>query len=81
VTRKNAIFWDTNNLFVPRRKHITSLLHSPAGKCYVRFEVFLAVTMKNAIFWDVTYCGVTSLKTAYFSSIYIMIVRYSITGH
>jgi hypothetical protein len=24
---------------------------------YVRFEVFMAVTMKNAIFWDVTPCG------------------------
>jgi hypothetical protein len=22
--------------------------------CYVRFEVFMAVTMKNTIFWDVT---------------------------
>jgi hypothetical protein len=24
---------------------------------YVRFEVFMAVTMKNAVFWDVTPCG------------------------
>jgi hypothetical protein len=24
---------------------------------YVRFEIFMAVTMKNAIFWNVTPCG------------------------
>jgi hypothetical protein len=24
---------------------------------YVRFEVFIAMTMKNGIFWDVTPCG------------------------
>jgi hypothetical protein len=24
---------------------------------FVRFEVFLAVTMKNGVFWDVTPCG------------------------
>jgi hypothetical protein len=24
---------------------------------YVRFNVFMAVTMKNAIFWDLTLCG------------------------
>jgi hypothetical protein len=23
---------------------------------YVRFEVFMAVTMKNVVFWDVTLC-------------------------
>jgi hypothetical protein len=28
-------------------------LQSPAGKCYVRFEVFTAVTMMNAVFWDI----------------------------
>jgi hypothetical protein len=26
---------------------------SPEGYCYVRFEVFMAVTMKNALFWDI----------------------------
>jgi hypothetical protein len=26
-------------------------------KTYVRFEVFMAVTMKNAAFWDVMLCG------------------------
>jgi hypothetical protein len=25
--------------------------------CYVRYEVFTAVTMKNAEYWDVTPCG------------------------
>jgi hypothetical protein len=24
---------------------------------YVRFEVFMAVTIKNGVFWDVTLCG------------------------
>jgi hypothetical protein len=24
---------------------------------FVRFEVFMAVTMKNAVFWDVMPCG------------------------
>jgi hypothetical protein len=24
---------------------------------YVRFEVFVGVTMKNGLFWDVTPCG------------------------
>jgi hypothetical protein len=38
--------------FVPHRKHINSPLQSPAGKCYVRSDVFTAVTMKNVIFWD-----------------------------
>jgi hypothetical protein len=54
---KNAIFWDIKTQFVPQRKHIVAPLQSPAGQCYVRFEVFAAMTMKNAIFWDVTPCG------------------------
>jgi hypothetical protein len=49
---KNAVFWDINPQFIPHRKHITSLLQSTAGYCYVRFEVCTAVTMKNAVFWD-----------------------------
>jgi hypothetical protein len=53
VTMKNAVFWDTKAEFVLHRRHITSPLHSPAGKYYVRFEVFTAVTMKNAVFWDI----------------------------
>jgi hypothetical protein len=24
---------------------------------YIRFEVFMAVTMKNSVFWDVIPCG------------------------
>jgi hypothetical protein len=37
----------------PHSRHITSLLQSPDGKCYVRFEVFTVVTMKNAAIWDI----------------------------
>jgi hypothetical protein len=36
---------------------MTSPLQNPAGYCYVRFEVFMAMTVKNAVFWDVTLCG------------------------
>jgi hypothetical protein len=25
--------------------------------CYVRFDVFSAVTMKNGVFWNITLCG------------------------
>jgi hypothetical protein len=50
---KNAVFWDINTQFVLQRGHIKSPLESPAGKCYVRFEVFTAVTVKNVVFWDV----------------------------
>jgi hypothetical protein len=50
---KNAVFWDIKTQFVPHKKHITSPLHTPAGYCYVRFEVITAVTMKNAVFWDI----------------------------
>jgi hypothetical protein len=50
---KNAVFWDLKTHFVPHRKHITSPLQSPAGECYVRFEVFTAVTMKNVVLWDI----------------------------
>jgi hypothetical protein len=49
---KNVVFWDIKTQFVLHRRHITSPLQSPA-KCYVRFEVFTAVTMKNAVFWDI----------------------------
>jgi hypothetical protein len=51
---KNDVFWDIKTHFVLHRRHITSPLQSPAGLCYVRFEVFTAVTMKNDVFWDVT---------------------------
>jgi hypothetical protein len=50
---KNVVIWDTKTQFVPHRRHITSPLQSPASQCYVRFEVFTAVTMKNAVFWDI----------------------------
>jgi hypothetical protein len=54
---KNAVFWDIKPQFVLHRRHITSPLQSPASSCYVRFEVFKAVTMKNGVFWDVRPCG------------------------
>jgi hypothetical protein len=50
LTMKNVVFWDIKTHFVPHRRHITSSLQSPAGSCYVRFEVFKVVTMKNARF-------------------------------
>jgi hypothetical protein len=50
---KNVVFWDINPQFLLYRRHITSPLQSPAGQCYVRFEVFTAVTTKNAVFWDI----------------------------
>jgi hypothetical protein len=53
---KNGVFWDIKTEFVLHRRHITSPLQSPASKCYVRLEVFTAVTMKNVVFWDVTPC-------------------------
>jgi hypothetical protein len=31
VTIKNVVFWDTEPQFVIHRRHITSLLQSPAG--------------------------------------------------
>jgi hypothetical protein len=53
---KNAVFWDIKIQFVLHWRHITCPLQSPASLCYVRFEVFTAVTMKNAVFWNVTLC-------------------------
>jgi hypothetical protein len=50
---KNAVFWDIKTQSAPHSRHITSRLQSPDGYCYVRFEVFTAVTMKNAVFWDI----------------------------
>jgi hypothetical protein len=50
---KNFVFWDIKTQFVLHRRHITSPLQSPASSCYVRFDVFTAVTMKNVVFWDI----------------------------
>jgi hypothetical protein len=50
---KNAVFWDVKTQFVPHRRHITSPLQSPAGLCYGRFEVFMAVKTKNTFVWDI----------------------------
>jgi hypothetical protein len=54
---KNAVFSDIKPLFVLHRRHVTSPLQNPASECFVRFEVFTAVTMMNGVFWDVTLCG------------------------
>jgi membrane protein DedA with SNARE-associated domain len=48
---KNAVFWVLKTEFVPHTRHVMSPLQIPAGYCYVRFDVFTAVTMKNAVFW------------------------------
>jgi hypothetical protein len=48
---KNVVFWVIKSQFVLHRRHITSPLQSPASYCYVRVEVFTAVTMKNVVFW------------------------------
>jgi hypothetical protein len=48
------VFWDIKTQSVPHRRHITSPLQSRVSSCYVRFEVFTAVTTKNAVFWDIT---------------------------
>jgi hypothetical protein len=50
---KNVVFWDIKTQCVLHRGHITFPLQSPASQCYVRFEVFTAVTIKNAVFWDI----------------------------
>jgi hypothetical protein len=39
--------------------------YCPRSICYVRFEVFTAVTMKNGVFWEEAH-GVTSQKTPFF---------------
>jgi hypothetical protein len=53
VALKNAAFWGIKSHTVPNRGHIISLLQSQAGLCYVRFEVFMAMTKKNAIWWGI----------------------------
>jgi hypothetical protein len=49
---KSAVLWDIKPQFVPHKEHITSLLHNPAGQCYVSFKVFPAMTMKSAVLCD-----------------------------
>jgi hypothetical protein len=50
---KNVVFWDKKPRCLLHRSHITTPLQSPASYCYVRFEIFTAVTMKNGVFWDI----------------------------
>jgi hypothetical protein len=49
---KNVVFWEIRTQFIPHSRHTKSPLQSSVSECYVRFEVFKAVTMKNAVFWD-----------------------------
>jgi hypothetical protein len=63
VTMKNAAFWDIKTQFIPHRKHILSLLYSPAG--YVRFEVFTEVIMKKMAFFNIIINNTTSLFPLY----------------
>jgi hypothetical protein len=63
VNMKNAVFSNIKAQFIVHRRHFTSPLQSTAGSCYVRFEVFTAVTVKNAVFWDVTPYGCCNNKT------------------
>jgi hypothetical protein len=46
----NVVFWEIKTQFILHRRHITSPLQSPTGYCYVKFEVFTAVTMKNGVY-------------------------------
>jgi hypothetical protein len=48
---ENVVFLNIKIQFVPHRKHAISPLQGPATECYVRFEVFTAVTVKNAVLW------------------------------
>jgi hypothetical protein len=50
---KISVFWDIETELLSHRRHITSLLQSSAGECFVRLEFFTAVTMKNPVFWDI----------------------------
>jgi hypothetical protein len=38
-------------------ENLSGICEEELYKCYVRFEVFTAVTIKNGVFWDITLCG------------------------
>jgi hypothetical protein len=50
---KNVVFWDIKTQFLLHKSRITSPLQSTEDCCYVRFEVFTAVTVKNVVFWHI----------------------------
>jgi hypothetical protein len=52
VTIKKVVFWDIKSCSY-LTGDTTSPLQSLAGECYVRFEVFMAVTTKNAVFLEI----------------------------
>jgi hypothetical protein len=39
VNMKNVVLWDIKTLFIPHKKHVTSLLQRPTCKYKVRFEI------------------------------------------
>jgi hypothetical protein len=50
---RNAVFWDMKNpIRTSQETHYVSATE-PSRLCYVRIEVFTAVTMKNAVLWVV----------------------------
>jgi hypothetical protein len=75
---KSATFWEIITQILPHRRNITSLLQSPAGYSYVRYEVFTAVTMKGAVFCDVAPCD--SLRTDISEQIIASIIRVKTIG-
>jgi hypothetical protein len=50
---KNADFWNIKTQFVPQRNYIKSPLQSQTGKYYIRYGVFMALTMRDADFWNI----------------------------
>jgi hypothetical protein len=48
---KDTVFLAVKPQVVTHWKHMMSSLQSPTGYCYVRVEVFTAVTMKNVVFF------------------------------
>jgi hypothetical protein len=50
---KNAVFWDIKTQFVPHRRHITSLLQSPAGEFYYDLR-YSGGDYVERVLWDVT---------------------------
>jgi hypothetical protein len=58
---KNAVFWDINTQFVNSQETHYFSLQSPVSYYYVRFEVFMAVTMENVVSWEVLLLSVFHL--------------------
>jgi hypothetical protein len=50
---KNVVFWDIKPSSYLTGDTLHLRYRAQPVKCYVRFEVFSAMTMKNAVFWDI----------------------------